>query len=75
MKTKEEIKNKINKIRPFLQNDGGDIEFIDYKEKKVYIKLTGACNNCPMIDITIKEGIETILKEKIPEITEVIKID
>ena len=75
MKTKEEIKNKINKIRPFLQNDGGDIEFIDYKEKKVYIKLTGSCNNCPMIDITIKEGIETILKEKIPEITEVIKID
>lgn len=75
MEIKDRIKHEINQIKPFLQNDGGDIEFIDYEDGKVYIKLTGACSNCPMIDITIKEGIENILKNKISEIKEVIKKD
>ncbi len=67
----KQIKNTIEKIRPFLINDGGDIEFIKYEEKIVYIKLKGACEGCPMMDITIKEGIEQILINEIPEIKEV----
>ena len=67
----KQIKNTIEKIRPFLINDGGDIEFIKYEEKIVYIKLKGACEGCLMMDITIKEGIEQILINEIPEIKEV----
>lgn len=71
-KNKEkQIKNTIEKIRPFLINDGGDIEFIKYEEKIVYIKLKGACEGCPMMDITIKDGIEQLLINEIPEIKEV----
>lgn len=66
--TEEKIKNIIEKIRPFLINDGGDIEFIKYEEKTVYIKLKGACEDCPMMDITIKDGIEQLLINEIPEI-------
>lgn len=67
----QQIKNTIEKIRPFLINDGGDLEFIKYEEKIVYIKLKGACESCPMMDITIKEGIEQLLINEIPEIKEV----
>ena len=56
----QKIKNTIEKIRPFLINDGGDIEFIKYEENIVYIKLKGASESCPMIDITIKHGIQQL---------------
>lgn len=73
MKTniEEKIKNTIEKIRPFLINDGGDLEYIKYEDNIVYIKLKGACQGCPMMDITIKEGIEQLLVNEIPEIKEV----
>ena len=67
----EQIKILIEKIRPFLINDGGDIEFIKYENQIVYIKLKGACDGCPMMDITIKDGIEQIIKNEIPEVKEV----
>lgn len=67
----QKIKNTIEKIRPFLINDGGDIEFIKYEENIVYIKLKGACKSCPMMDITIKDGIEQLLINEISEIKEV----
>lgn len=67
----QKIKNTIEKIRPFLINDGGDIEFIKYEENIVYIKLKGACESCPMMDITIKDGIEQLLVNEISEIKEV----
>lgn len=73
------IKNKIieiiDNIRPYLQMDGGNIEFIKYEDKFVYIKLTGACAFCDNSDITIKNGIEEMLKSEIPEINGVINID
>ena len=69
--TKKKIKKTIDKIRPYLINDGGDLEFIKYENNIVYIKLTGACENCPMMDITIKDGIEQLLINEIPEIKEV----
>lgn len=71
----EKIKELIEKMRPFLINDGGDIEFIEYKDKKVYVRLTGACQDCSLIDVTLKEGIEEMLITEIPEIEEVINVD
>ena len=67
----KKIEKLIEKIRPFLINDGGDLEFIRYEDGIVYIKLKGACEGCPMMDITIKEGIEQIIKNEIPEVKEV----
>ena len=67
----EKIKSTIEKMRPFLINDGGDLEYIKYEDNIVYIKLKGACQGCPMMDITIKEGIEQLLVNESPEIKEV----
>lgn len=72
--TEEKIKELIEKMRPFLMNDGGDIEFVEYTDNIVYIKLSGACANCEYIDITIKEGIEEMLITEIPEIKGVINL-
>lgn len=64
----------INKLRPFLINDGGNIEFIKYENDIVYIKMTGACSNCYMLDFTLKEGIESAIKEEVPSVKEVVNI-
>lgn len=70
----EKIVEIIEHLRPFLMNDGGDIEFIKYEDDIVYIKMMGACSNCNMLDLTLKEGIEAAIKSEIPEIKEVINI-
>lgn len=72
--TIKKIKELIEKMRPFLMNDGGDIEFVEYKDNIVYIRLTGACQNCSLIDVTLKDGIEEMLVTEIPEIKEVINL-
>ena len=64
----------IDKMRPFLIGDGGNIEFIKYENNIVYVKLTGACAGCSMMDITLKEGIEEMITTEIPEVIEVINI-
>lgn len=69
------IKAVIDKIRPFLISDGGNLEFIKYENNIVYIELLGACQDCTMLDVTLKEGIEEILINEIPEIKEVKKIN
>ena len=69
------IKELLDDLRPFLNGDGGDIEFIKYEEKYVYIKLTGACAHCGFQDETISFGIEAYLKDQIPEIEGVINVD
>ena len=71
----EQIKQIIDKIRPFLINDGGNIEFIKYEDNIVYVKLVGACKDCAMIDITLKDGIEEMIVNEIPEVKEVKNID
>lgn len=71
MEKETKIKNLIEKIRPYLINDGGDLEFIKYENNIVYVKLKGACEGCPMMDITLKDGIEQLLINEIPEIKEV----
>lgn len=61
----EKIKEVIEKIRPFLQNDGGDIQFIKFKNGIVYVKMEGACTDCINLDSTISDGIEMILMDEI----------
>jgi len=65
----------IDRLRPFLVSDGGNIEFIKYENNIVYVKLLGACKDCSFIDVTLKDGIEEIIISEIPEVKEVINID
>lgn len=74
MDVETKIKEIIDELRPYLMNDGGNIEFIKYENNIVYIKLSGACAECQMIDLTLKDGIENAIKEEIPEVSEVINI-
>ena len=68
---REKVEKVLKKIRPNLQADGGDIELIDVIDGVVKVKLTGACGTCPMSTMTLKMGVERILKEQIPEIKSV----
>ena len=69
---KEKIENALDKVRPSLQADGGDVQFIDVDEDGVVkVRLTGACAGCPMSQMTLKMGIEKILKQNVPEISRV----
>ncbi len=74
MKVEEQIKEILEKLRPFLISDGGDIEFVKYENNIVYIRMMGACVNCQMIDFTLKDGIEAAIQEEIPEVKEVINL-
>lgn len=75
MKNNEQrIIDIIDKLRPFLINDGGNIEFIKYEDDIVYIKMSGACSNCSMLDFTLKEGIEAAIKEEVPSVIEVVNV-
>lgn len=67
----EQIKNVIHKLRPYLQRDGGDIEYVDFKNGIVYVRMLGACAGCTMIDDTLKDGVEQILMEEVPGVLEV----
>lgn len=74
----KEIENKIidiiDNLRPYLINDGGNIEFVKYEDNIVYIKMMGACSNCDMLDLTLKDGIEMTIKEEVPEVKGVINL-
>lgn len=75
MKVEEKIINIIDEIRPYLISDGGDLEFVKFENGTVYIKMLGACSNCSLIDVTIKDGIEAMLINEIPEVKNVLKIE
>ena len=68
---KKAIKEIIEKIRPFLINDGGDVEFVKFENGTAYVKMVGNCANCLYSDLTMSETIETILTSEIPEVTKV----
>lgn len=70
----KKIKAVIEQLRPFLINDGGNIEFVKYEDDIVYIEMMGACANCQMLDLTLKDGIESAIKEEVPSVKEVINI-
>jgi len=71
---REKVEEALAQIRPALQADGGDVELIDVNEGVVKLKLKGACSSCPMATMTLQYGIERVLKEKIPEVKEVIAV-
>ncbi len=71
MKIEDKINAVLEKIRPFLINDGGDAKLIKYKDGIAYIKMLGSCSNCLYSGITIQDTIETILTSEIPEVLEV----
>ena len=67
---KEKVEMALNKIRPALQADGGDVELVDVgADGLVKVRLKGACGGCPMSQMTLKMGIERILKKEVPEVT------
>ena len=69
------IRAIIDKVRPFLLNDGGNLEFVKFEDGIVYVKLLGTCEDCPMLDVTLKDGIEELIINEIPEVKEVRNID
>lgn len=73
--TVTKVLEALESIRPFLHNDGGDIELIEVKDNKVFVKLIGNCNGCPMSFSTMKLGVENTVKQFVPEITEVINVE
>ena len=71
---REKVEATLDRIRPVLQADGGDVELVDVKEGVVSLRLTGACKDCPMATMTLRNGIERILREEVPEIEEVVAV-
>ena len=72
---KEQVETALGKIRPSLNADGGDVELLEVSpEGVVKVRLTGACGGCPMSQMTLKMGIEKVLKEEVPEVKEVIGV-
>jgi Fe-S cluster biogenesis protein NfuA len=70
---KDKVEKSLDRIRPALEADGGNIELVDVDEENgvVKVKLVGACGSCPMSQMTLRMGVERVLREDIPEITEV----
>jgi Fe-S cluster biogenesis protein NfuA len=72
---KEKVEQALAKIRPALQRDGGDVELVDVAENGlVKVRLTGACHGCPMSQMTLKAGVERIIKQQVPEVTSVVAV-
>lgn len=69
-----QIEDALDQIRPNIQMDGGDVIFVEYKDNVVYIKMTGACVGCPASIYTLKMGIEEVIKERVPDILEVVAL-
>jgi len=70
-----QVNTLITKVRPYLQRDGGDIEIMSIEDGIVYVKMLGACDGCMAIDITLKQGIETMLLENVPGVIGVVMVE
>lgn len=70
----KQIITVLEKIRPFLNRDGGDIEFLKYENGEVFVKMIGACAGCEMIDSTLQDGVATLLKEEVPGVIKVTNV-
>ncbi|MGD0795391.1 MAG: NifU family protein [Dehalococcoidales bacterium] len=70
----EKVKEVLDKVRPYLEKDGGNVELVSVSDGTVKVKLVGACAGCPMSTMTLKNGIERILKQEVPEVKEVIAV-
>ncbi len=70
----EKVEEVLNKVRPVLERDGGNVELVGVDDGTVKVKLVGACAGCPLSKLTLKNGIERILKQEIPEVKEVVSV-
>lgn len=73
--TEKKLQESLEEIRPFLNLDGGDIEYIKYEDGYLYVKMSGACAGCSFLDVTLKDNIEAYLKETVEELKGVINVD
>ena len=71
---REKIENALEKIRPALQADGGDVELVDVQDGIVSVRLTGACGSCPMSTMTLKMGVERAVRQEVPEIKKLVAV-
>lgn len=71
---REKVEAVLEQVRPALLADGGDVQLVDVKDGVVSVRLTGACAGCPMSSMTLKSGIERVLKEHVPEVTDVVAV-
>ncbi len=71
---REDVEKALAKIRPMLERDGGSVELVDVDGTIVKVRLTGACKGCPMSQMTLKAGIERIVKQEVPQVTEVVAV-
>ena len=75
MTIKEKVENALEKVRPSLQADGGDVQLVGVDEDGIVkVRLTGACGGCPMSQMTLKMGIEKVLKQNVPEIKGLVSV-
>ncbi len=74
LRMRTDVEMVLEKIRPALQADGGDVELVDVQGGVVKVRLTGACGGCPMASVTLKNGIEALLKKEIPSVDQVISV-
>ncbi len=75
METESKIQEVLERIRPFLISDGGNLQYIKFEDGFVHLKLLGACSSCPYADSTISEGIEAMLVDEIPEVKGIIRVE
>ncbi|MEJ5366636.1 MAG: NifU family protein [Desulfosoma sp.] len=71
---RDQVEKALSKIRPMLQRDGGNVELVDVEGSVVKVRLVGACHGCPMSQMTLKAGVERIIKQEVPSVTEVIAV-
>jgi len=71
---RELVEKALAKVRPMLERDGGSVELVDIEGTVVKVRLTGACRGCPMSQMTLKAGVERIVKQDVPQVTEVIAV-
>lgn len=71
MEIKEAVKDALEQVRPALQADGGDVELVDVEGDVVKVRLTGACGTCPFAQMTLKAGVEAVIKRMVPEVSSV----
>ncbi len=71
---REKVETALDKVRPALRADGGDVELVDVKDGVATVRLTGACGSCPMSTMTLKMGVERVIREEVPEIKEVVAV-
>ncbi len=73
-KIEQQIEKILDKIRPYLNSEGGDLEYLGFRDGIVYVRMLGACMDCGALDSTLKDGIEALLVENIPEVIEVVNV-